>query len=81
MFIMSGDQDEFERVLVRASRLVQSQFLEVPGLRLTGPQTAILCSLDSDVCSIVLDRLIAARFLVRTRHATFARAAEIDSGA
>jgi hypothetical protein len=81
MLTLGGDQDEFEQVLVRASHLVRSQFLETPGLRLTGPQTALLCSLDSEVCAIVLDRLITARFLVMTRHAKFARAAEIDSGA
>jgi hypothetical protein len=48
-------------------RRVQSEFLEMPGLRLTDAQAQRLWGLDARTCSVVIDKLIACRFLFRTR--------------
>jgi hypothetical protein len=48
-------------------RRVQCEFLEMPGLRLTNAQAQRLWGLDARTCSVVVDKLIACRFLFRTR--------------
>jgi len=55
-------------------RRVQGEFLEMPGLRLTEPQARRLWGLDSTVCQALLDALVDARFLLRTRDGAFMRA-------
>jgi hypothetical protein len=57
-----------------ALRRAQAEFLEMPGLQLTEAQAARLWSFDSALCSAVLTALVEARFLVRTRNASFSRA-------
>ena len=52
-------------------RRIQSEFLEMPGLRLTPPQACRLWGLDRDLCMLLLARLVDARFLVRTRDGRF----------
>jgi hypothetical protein len=54
-------------------RRVQGEFLEMPGLRLTETQARRLWGLDAATCSALLDALIAARFLFRTRDGAFMR--------
>jgi hypothetical protein len=54
-------------------RRVQSEFLEMPGLRLTNAQAQRLWGLDARTCSAVVDRLIACRFLFRTRDGAIMR--------
>ena len=56
-----------------AVRRAQSEFLEMPGLRLTLPQAARLWSYDTVFCGQVLTTLVDSQFLVRTRD-TFVRA-------
>ena len=46
---------------------VKGEFLEMPGLRLTDAQAQRLWGLDARTCSVVIDKLIACRFLFRTR--------------
>ena len=75
-----NEHDEIESTLIRALDLVRSQFLEMPGLPPTEPQTAKLFAMDAEVCALVLERLIETRFLVRTRDARLAPASEVDSG-
>jgi hypothetical protein len=54
-------------------RLVQDEFREMPGLRLTEPQARRLWGLDAVSCSALLDALIGAEFLFRTRDGVFMR--------
>jgi len=50
---------------------IQSEFLEMPGLRLTQPQACRLWGLERDVCGTLLARLVDAKFLMRTRDGSF----------
>jgi len=52
---------------------VQGEFLEMPGLRLTGPQARRLWGLDAASCDALLGALIDAKFLFRTRDGAFMR--------
>lgn len=53
---------------------VKSEFLEMPGLRLTIDQAARLWALDHQTSRRILDRLTAAGFLLRTRDGAYLRA-------
>ena len=55
-------------------RRVRSEFLEMPGLRLTEPQARRLWGLDAPACATVLSNLLAARFLFQTADGAFVRA-------
>jgi len=57
-----------------ALRRVRGEFLEMPGLRLTEAQARRLWGLDEASCSILLQALVDAHFLFRTRDGTFMRA-------
>ena len=72
--VAMGDNDASAEAFSMALRRAQAEFLEMPGLQLTEAQAARLWSLNSVTCSAVLTRLVEARFLVRTRNASFARA-------
>jgi hypothetical protein len=52
---------------------VQSEFLEMPGLRLTEPQVRRLSGLDPSYCAAVLTVLVDAGFLARTKDGFFMR--------
>ena len=54
-------------------RRVQGEFLEMPGLRLTESQARRLWGLDSISCQALLDALVDAKFLCRTRDGAFMR--------
>jgi hypothetical protein len=54
-------------------RRVQGEFLEMPGLRLTEPQARRLWGLDEASCDALLDALVDAKFLFRTRDGAFMR--------
>jgi hypothetical protein len=62
--------DQFAYALLRA----QSEFNEMPGLKLTVAQASRLWSFDSALCTEVLSALVERRFLIRTRNESFARA-------
>jgi hypothetical protein len=47
-------------------RLIQAEYREIPGLKLTKPQARRLWGLDDHVCDALLDALIASRFLTKT---------------
>jgi hypothetical protein len=47
-------------------RLIQVEYLEMPGLQLTKPQVRRLWRLEPRVCDTVLDSLVAAEFLKKT---------------
>ena len=52
---------------------IRGEFLEMPGLRLTSEQAARLWHVDAGTCTYVLSRLIADRFLTRTRSGAYVR--------
>jgi hypothetical protein len=61
-----------ERLLQR----VYSEFLEMPGMRLTCQQAQRLWGLDSGTCLELLEFLVEARFLCRPDHGMYARLTE-----
>jgi hypothetical protein len=50
-----------------------AEFLEMPGLRVTRSQAQRLWGLDEQTCGQVLDVLLEAGFLQRTRNETYTR--------
>jgi len=62
---------ELGRPIDEIIRRVQCEFLEMPGLRLTEPQARRLWGLDPISCTALLDALVDARFLFRTREGAF----------
>jgi hypothetical protein len=65
---VTPQQDELNSDVVRR---VQSEFLEMPGLRLTGAQARRLWGLDATVCEALLSALVDAKFLFKTRDGAF----------
>jgi hypothetical protein len=57
-------------------RRIQSEFLEMPGLRLTLSQAQRLWNLDDTVCEPVLAALVDVHFLVRTADGSFIRSTD-----
>ena len=53
-----------------------SEYIEMPGLRLTCAQAQRLCGLDETTCRLALDALIGAGFLRRTDAGQFVRLTE-----
>jgi DNA-binding IclR family transcriptional regulator len=49
-------------------RLVQAEYLEMPGLQLTRPQIRRLWGLEDATCDALLSQLTADGFLRRTTH-------------
>ena len=64
---------DIDPILDAAVRRAQSDFREMPGLRLTLPQAARLWAFDALFCREVLAALVQTQFLVRSRD-TFIRA-------
>ena len=52
---------------------VYSEFLEMPGLRLTCQQAERLWGLDKETCLQLLECLVEAKFLCRHDHGMYAR--------
>jgi hypothetical protein len=61
-----------EQILSR----IRSEYLEMPGLKLTCAQAQRLWAMDQQTCSEVLDALTEDRFLRRRDDGTYARLAE-----
>ena len=57
--------------------LIQAEYRESPGLRLTKPQAQRLWGLDAETCDTLLSVLETAKFLRRTPTNAYVRA---DSG-
>jgi len=61
------DAGQIEVIGVRESvHLVQTEYLEMPGLQLTKAQLRRLCGLEEQTCDAVLDQLLSTHFLRRT---------------
>ena len=52
---------------------IKSEFLEMPGLRLTRPQACRLWGLDDVSCSALLASLVDSQFLFQARDGAFMR--------
>ena len=65
---MTPKQNQLSSDVVRR---VQGEFLEMPGLRLTGAQARRLWGLDAAVCEALLCALVDAKFLFKTRDGAF----------
>lgn len=46
-------------------RVIQAEYLEMPGLHLTKPQAQRLWGIDPSTCSALLDTLVDTQFLRR----------------
>lgn len=55
---------------------IRAEYLEMPGLRLTLEQAQRLCGVERALCKMVLDTLVAERFLHVKSDGTFARLTE-----
>jgi hypothetical protein len=64
-----ASEDITDLVLLR----VYSEFLEMPGLRLTPQQAQRLWGLDEHTCLQLLEFLVDARFLCRPGHGMYTR--------
>lgn len=54
-------------------QVIRSEYLEMPGLRLTLAQAQRLWGLERDVIDALLTSLVEADFLARNRDGTYAR--------
>ena len=52
-------------------RLIQAEYLEMPGLHLTKAQVQRLWRLESPMCDTLLDALVAAEFLRKTHREAY----------
>jgi hypothetical protein len=52
---------------------VQSEYLEMPGLKLTEDQARRLWDLDGTTCGVVLATLVKRRFLKRSPNGSYVR--------
>ena len=59
-------------------RLVQAEYLEMPGLMLTKPQVRRLWGLEPEVCDALLETLVAKGFLKLTDEQEYALADGAD---
>jgi hypothetical protein len=71
---MAGPVDD------RLAGLVQAEFCEMPGLRLTHTQAERLWSLDEDTCTHLLDYLVRTGFLVSLADGRYARVGDGELG-
>jgi hypothetical protein len=55
---------------------VHAHYLEMPGLKLKADQVRRLCGIEQNICQLVLDAMVAERFLCVTRDGTYVRATE-----
>ena len=67
--IARGREDGLTALLRRA----RSEFIEMPGLRLTTVQAARLWSLDQQTSERILQSLMAAGFLLKSRSGAYLR--------
>lgn len=67
-------EDVFRRISIsEAFRRVRADYLEMPGLKLTGMQAQRLWDMDHATCNVVLNALVSESFLIRTRDGAYMR--------
>jgi len=52
-------------------RVIQAEYRDIPGLKLTMPQAQRLWGLDGEVCEALFETLIASHFLCKTSAQSF----------
>ena len=57
----------------RTIERLRSEFLEMPGLRLTAGQVHRFCGVEANACAVALDELVQEKFLLRKADGTYAR--------
>jgi hypothetical protein len=62
-------------------RRIRGEFLEMPGMRLTRPQACRLWGLEAGLCETLLNTLVDAQFLFRTRDGAFMRVEHLNAKA
>ena len=70
---MGANMNDTSHGIQDVVRRIRGEFLEMPGLRLTPQQAKRLWRLDEISCEAVLDALVDARFLAKTRDGAFVR--------
>jgi hypothetical protein len=65
---MTVPQDIVERV--------RSEYIEMPGMRLTPPQVQRLCGIGPSLCDAVLAAMVESRFLAVRPDGTYVRASD-----
>jgi hypothetical protein len=55
---------------------LRSEFLEMPGLRLTADQVRRFCGVEGTTCASALDTLVRENFLCAKADGTYARATD-----
>jgi hypothetical protein len=55
---------------------VRSEYIEMPGMRLTPRQLQRLCGIGPALCDAVLESMVDSRFLTAKPDGTYARATE-----
>jgi hypothetical protein len=52
---------------------IRAEYLEMPGMTLRLEQVARLCGIERSICKVVLDALVAVKFLCLRPDGTYAR--------
>ena len=55
---------------------IRAEYLEMPGLRLSADQVRRLCGIEEQQCQLVLDALVAAKFLCVKSDGHYARSTD-----
>jgi len=58
-----------------ATRRVQAEFEEMPGMTLTMPQASRLFGIEREICKMIVERLVRTSYLKWTAAGSFTRAA------
>jgi hypothetical protein len=59
-------------------RLIQAEYLEMPGLQLSKPQIQRLWKLEPRTCDALLNALMAAKFLKKTQRELYVLAGHVS---
>jgi hypothetical protein len=57
---------------------LRAEYLEMPGLRLTVEQVQRLCGIERTICGLILDSLVASKFLCRKQDGHYSRVTDGD---
>ena len=68
------------RTMQDLSARIRAEYLEMPGLRMRAEQIERLCGIEQTICALVLDSLVASRFLYVTPDGHYVRASHRVSG-
>ncbi len=62
------------RAIGELLRMIQAEYIEMPGLQLTGSQIQRMWNIDGLTCDALMDVLVDVQFLRRTRQGGYVRA-------